>query len=209
MIIDELYSISDRIIQADLLTAKSEIKVVKKWYKELLTRYIYQRCVGCISWGDVPTRVALEFANTIDEPFLQLLRTIQIHRLPHNIHSLIRMWQRLKGLGEQHLITYIRTCDLVAHLPKTIYGDDVIAMCYKGKDGLDAYMRFYRNGANVERHLRELLECSRNADIKEKFIAWVKTNHPDKGGDHDKFIEVKSVYDEWKRIQEEVANDKT
>ena len=49
----------------------------------------------------------------------------------------------------------------------------------------------------VEMSLRALLGISQATDIKTAFRTWAKENHPDKGGDTEKFARVMAAYDEW------------
>ena len=57
---------------------------------------------------------------------------------------------------------------------------------------------------SVDFKIRELLGgLSMKSDVRKAFKEWAMTNHPDKGGDAEKFLAVKLVYDEWLDIQKQ------
>jgi hypothetical protein len=46
---------------------------------------------------------------------------------------------------------------------------------------------------------------SKTSDVRAAWKKWAMVNHPDKGGDPDRFLQVKVVYDEWCTLNKDLT----
>jgi hypothetical protein len=77
-----------------------------------------------------------------------------------------------------------------------------LRQCVSNEQILDRITESLKSDTSVDYRIRELLGgLSMQSDVTAAWKKWCMTNHPDKGGDPEKFLEVKLVYEEWRDLQ--------
>ena len=150
----------------------------------------------------VPWEHVQELATRLSNPFLLVVNGL--HRRDYRTvpTSLLLWWRRLVSTGQTHHISYfsMRRFDALFSERKSslmVTGSDIARCCCDTEEVLKGFTEAVSNPRNTEFHLRELLGISMASDIRKAWREWAKRNHPDKGGDPEKFLEVKLTFDEW------------
>lgn len=149
-------------------------------------------------WPDVPQSLLLEFNTSESAPFIKVC--IGLGKWKYNVShtSLLLWWRRMLATGQQHLLTYFSWPALERLETFTVTGSDLLRACTDNIALLINVRNILADDQSVDFRIRELLGgLSKTADVKAAWKKWVMTNHPDKGGDPEKFLQVKVVYDEW------------
>lgn len=152
------------------------------------------------TWSNFSWKMLVSMANPVDEPFLKLMLSLSKHGYEYNVISMHKWWQRLKAVNQHHLISYFTYVGFPE--PCKIGWMDLYQKCCRTSDIFKAMADVYMDDRSVELNLRALLGISQQSDIKQAWLKWAKTNHPDKGGSAEKFVLVKSAYEEWRNAHD-------
>lgn len=153
-------------------------------------------------WGKFDWALMCSWANKIDEPFVKLMLSLSKRGYHYSAISMHRWWRRMKAVNQQHLVTYFVYKDFPDRKVKpNLYWTDVYECCCRTAEMFNRMAEVYKSDSAVEMNLRALLGCSQKRDLKEAWVEWAKQNHPDKGGSVEKFVLVKSAYEEWSSLQ--------
>jgi hypothetical protein len=108
--------------------------------------------------------------------------------------------------GQQHILTYFSWPALERLQTFTVTGSDLLRACTDNIALLEQVKNILADDASVDFRIRELLGgLSKTSDVRAAWKKWVMLNHPDKGGDPDKFLQVKVVYDEWCTLNKDLT----
>lgn len=155
-------------------------------------------------WSSVPQSLLLEFATNESAPFIKVCIGLTTRRYRLSPISLCLWWRRMVASGQQHILTYFSWAGLDRLDVETVCGNDLLRACTDNIALLDNIRNILADDQTVDFRIRELLGgLSKTSDVKAAWKKWVMTNHPDKGGDPEHFLEVKVVYDEWLTFQQE------
>jgi hypothetical protein len=155
-------------------------------------------------WPTVPQSLLLEFATNESAPFIKVCIGLTSRRYQLSPTSLCLWWRRMIASGQQHILTYFSWAGLDRLEVETVCGNDLLRACTDNIALLDNIRSIIADDQSVDFRIRELLGgLSKTSDVKAAWKKWVMTNHPDKGGDPEHFLEVKVVYDEWLTFQKE------
>lgn len=190
-------------ISRDMIVSNPElIPDIKREARAILATIGYcenlQRLRAFEDWSQFDWGLMCSWANKVDEPFVKLMISLARHGYHYNAISMHKWWRRLKAVNQQHLIAFFTYKDFIS--PKTkerLFWTDVYEQCCRTQDIFSQMSEIYRSDTAVEMNLRALLGCSQKADIKQAWSEWAKRNHPDKGGNVERFVLVKSAYEEW------------
>lgn len=177
----------------------AEAKTVAKGLREELARLDaiikISQLRKYLDWSSYEPNVIATLATKLDAPFIKLMTSLAQRGYRYSAISMFNMWRRLKAIGQDHIITYFAYPGFGD--PRFITPDDVIRQCDYTHSMFGSLKEQLADNRLVELSLRALLGISRVTDIKSAFREWAKANHPDKGGDTDKFARVMAAYDEW------------
>lgn len=155
-------------------------------------------------WSDVPQSLLREFATTESAPFIKVCLGLTNRRYKVAPVSLCLWWRRMVAVGQRNILTYFSWSALDRLQLETVCGSDILRACTDNIEILDNLRNILKDDTSVDFRIRELLGgLSKTSDVKAAWKKWVMTNHPDKGGDPEHFLEVKVVYDEWLTFQKE------
>lgn len=148
-----------------------------------------------LDWDKFAPEVLAPLATKLDAPFIRLMTSLAQRGYRYSAISMFNMWRRLKAIGQDHIITYFAYPGFGD--PRFITPADLINQCDYTHSMFGTLKEQLTDNKLVEYSLRALLGISQATDIKMAFREWAKTNHPDKGGDTDKFARAMAAYDEW------------
>ena len=149
------------------------------------------------SWCLFNQSVLLEFATEQSEPFIDLCIQLCKRGLSHSPVSLVKWWKRMIACGQTSTITYFTWLTFKPG-NSCVTGNDILYNCTRTRQMFDAVLVTLDSDTVLDHHLRELLGgLGSNSDIHKAWKKFCMENHPDKGGDPEKFLEVKVCYDEW------------
>lgn len=193
----------------DLESNIKTIPMVRAWFNDLDTTVkCYTACLKLNEYWRLPYPRLIRFANGVDLPFVKLCAYLSAAGINYDMEYFIAEWRKLKAINQHHIISYIRLHTIqnkVLHhasdhiIYDTITWHEVLCHSELGKEFINQLEQTINDDRALEFRLREILGCSMQADIKEAWHRWIKTNHPDKGGDHNKFILASASYEEWQR----------
>lgn len=153
-------------------------------------------------WPDVPQSLLQEFNTEESAPFIKVCIGLGKYKYKVSRTSLMLWWRRMLATGQQHMMTYFSWPALERLQVYTVTGSDLLRACTDNVALLEQVQNILTDGKSVDFRIRELLGgLSANSDVKEAWKKWAFRNHPDKGGDTEKFLQVKVVYDEWLESQ--------
>ena len=179
----------------DYIDHPAEAKAVAKGLREELARLDaivkISQLRKYLDWSMFAPKVIVSLATKLDAPFIKLMASLAQRGYRYSAISMFNMWRRLKAINQDHIITY----------PRFITPADLIHQCDYTHSMFGTLKDQLADNKLVEMSLRTLLGTSQVTDIKTAFREWAKTNHPDKGGDTEKFARVMAAYDEWLDIQ--------
>lgn len=154
------------------------------------------------TWSEVPQSLLQEFNTEESAPFIKVCIGLGKYKYKVSHTSLMLWWRRMLATGQQHMLTYFSWPALERLDTFTVTGSDLLRACTDNIALLEQVNNILTDGKSVDFRIRELLGgLSAKADVKEAWKKWVLVNHPDKGGDTEKFLQVKVVYDEWLESQ--------
>lgn len=154
------------------------------------------------TWPEVPQSLLQEFNTEESAPFIKVCIGLGKYKYKVSHTSLMLWWRRMLATGQQHMLTYFSWPALERLDTFTVTGSDLLRACTDNIALLEQVNNILTDGKSVDFRIRELLGgLSAKADVKEAWKKWVLVNHPDKGGDTEKFLQVKVVYDEWLESQ--------
>lgn len=148
-----------------------------------------------LDWSMFAPNVIVHLATKLDAPFVKLMVSLAKRGYRYSAISMFNMWRRLKAIGQDHIITYFAYPGFGD--PRFITPADLLSQCDYTHSMFGTLKEQLADNRLVEYSLRTLLGISQVTDIETAFREWAKTNHPDKGGDTDKFARVMAAYDEW------------
>ena len=158
-------------------------------------------------WSVVPYSMLADFLTEQSRPFIALCIQLNKRGYRHVPISLIRWWRRMIATAETNLITYFSWLNF-HYTGCVICGTDIMMNCARTKDAFNDLCKVFDSDHHLDCHLRELLGgLGSNADIHEYWKKFCMKNHPDKGGDPQKFLEVKVCYDEWCAVNNKQKKD--
>ena len=182
----------------------AEAKIVAKGLREELARLDAVVKISelrmYLDWSFYAPNIIARLATRLDAPFIKLMTSLAKHGFRYSAISMTNWWRRLKSLSQDHIITYFTYADFGE--PRFIGPNDLLAQCDRTKSMFGSLSEQLADDRLVEMSLRTLLGIGQATDIKAAFRDWAKTNHPDKGGDTDRFARVMAAYDEWLDIQD-------
>lgn len=153
-------------------------------------------------WPEVPQSLLQEFNTEESAPFIKVCIGLGKYKYKVSHTSLMLWWRRMLATGQQHMLTYFSWPALERLDTFTVTGSDLLRACTDNIALLEQVNNILTDGKSVDFRIRELLGgLSAKSDVKEAWKKWVLVNHPDKGGDTEKFLQVKVVYDEWLESQ--------
>lgn len=150
-------------------------------------------------WPEVPQSSLLEFATEESAPFIKVCIGLDKYKYDVSPVSIFMWWRRMLASGQQHILTYFSWIGLQRVVQSsTVTGSDLLRACTDNIALLEQVKTILADDSSVDFHIRELLGgLSKTSDVRAAWKKWAMINHPDKGGDPDKFLQVKVVYDEW------------
>lgn len=152
----------------------------------------------CSLWHHVPQSMLNEFNTDESSPFIKLCVRLAEERVNCSEISLCLWWRRMLATGQQNIITYFSWSALSRLEVDLVTGSDVLRACTDNVSILENTRMALGDDASVDFRIREMLGgISMNADVTEAWKKWALRHHPDKGGDPERFLRVKVVYDEW------------
>lgn len=154
-------------------------------------------------WPDIPQSVLLELNTQQSVPFVTVMLGLLERRYIVNQVSMIQWWRRMVATGQDTLLTYFSWKRFEETFTgRMVTAQDLIRVCTDNETFLTNVGKVLADDQSVDFKIRELLGgLSMKSDVRKAFKEWAMTNHPDKGGDAEKFLAVKLVYDEWLDIQ--------
>ena len=174
---------------------------IAPWAKRLETecrlRENIFRLMEMGNWSVFNQSVLLELATEQSEPFIKLCIQLCKRGIAHSPASLVMWWKRMVATGQSSTITYFTWLTFKWN-GGVVTGQDILYNCARTKAMFDAILVTVESDDTIDYHLRELLGgLGSKADIHTAWKNFCMKNHPDKGGDPQKFLEVKVCYDEW------------
>ena len=170
---------------------------VKKLENECRLRENILTLMGMGKWCTFNQSVLLDLATEQSEPFVKLCIQLCKRGIPHSPASLVMWWRRMVATGQANTITYF-TWLTFKWGGGVVTGQDILYNCTRTQQMFDAVLTTVQSDTVLDCHLRELLGgLGSKSDIHQAWKKFCMTNHPDKGGDPQKFLEVKVCYDEW------------
>lgn len=150
-------------------------------------------------WPEVPQSMLLEFATEESAPFIKVCIGLNKYKYVVSPVSIMMWWRRMLASGQQHILTYFSWVGLQRIVQSsTVTGSDLLRACTDNLALLEQVKTILADDQSVDFRIRELLGgLSKTSDVRAAWKKWVMTNHPDKGGDPEHFLEVKVVYEEW------------
>lgn len=148
-----------------------------------------------LDWSKFAPSVIIQLTTKLDAPFIKLMLSLAKRGYRYSAISMLRFWRRLKALNQETVITYFAYPGFGD--ARFITPDDVLRQCDYTHSMFGVMKEQLADDRLVEMSLRALLGISQATDIKTAFRTWAKENHPDKGGDTEKFARVMAAYDEW------------
>lgn len=149
-------------------------------------------------WPDVPQSLLMEFNTAESAPFIKVCIGLGKWKYDVSHTSLLLWWRRMLASGQQHILTYFSWPALERLQTFTVTGSDLLRACTNNIALLEQVKTILADDQSVDFRIRELLGgLSKASDVRAAWKKWVMTNHPDKGGDPEHFLEVKVVYEEW------------
>lgn len=192
------------IMLVDYIDRPVETKALAKQLRDELARLDMINKISelrkYLDWPKFNKEVIVQLATKLDAPFVKLMISLAKHGYRYSAISMMNLWRRLKTIGQDHIITYFAYPGFGD--PRFITPDDLIHQCDYTHSVFGSLKEQLADNNLVEMSLRALLGISQVVDIKTAFRDWAKANHPDKGGDTDSFVRVKSAYEEWASLQE-------
>ena len=170
---------------------------VKRLENECRLRENILTLMGMGKWCTFNQSVLLDLATEQSEPFIKLCIQLCKRGIPHSPASLVMWWRRMVATGQTNIITYF-TWLTFKWSGGVVTGQDILYNCTRTQQMFDAVLTTVQSDSVLDCHLRELLGgLGSKADIHQAWKKFCMANHPDKGGDPQKFLEVKVCYDEW------------
>lgn len=149
-------------------------------------------------WPDVPQSLLMEFNTSVSAPFIKVCIGLGKWKYKVSHTSLLLWWRRMLASGQQHILTYFSWPALERLSVTSVTGSDLLRACTDNIALLEQVNSILADDQSVDFRIRELLGgLSKTSDVRAAWKKWVMTNHPDKGGDPEHFLEVKVVYEEW------------
>lgn len=149
-------------------------------------------------WPDVPQSLLMEFNTAESAPFIKVCIGLGKCKYDVSHTSLLLWWRRMLASGQQHILTYFSWPALERLQTFTVTGSDLLRACTDNLALLEQVKTILADDQSVDFRIREMLGgLSKTSDVRAAWKKWVMTNHPDKGGDPEHFLEVKVVYEEW------------
>lgn len=155
------------------------------------------------SWQTVGQSNLLSLTTHESAPFVKVALGMAQRRLPHSPVSLMLWWRRLVSCGQSAILTYFSwtAAEELARYT-TITGSDIARICIGNEQMFRDFQETFSDNRSVELTIREELGgLSMQSDVRKAWKEWALRNHPDKGGDPEKFLRVKLIYDEWVSLQ--------
>lgn len=205
------FDTATEIIESMLRKSPSYMKLyVAPWIKrvelECRLRENVFTLAGMGNWSTFNQSILLELATEQSEPFVKLCIQLCKRGIVHSPASLVMWWRRMIATGQTNIITYFTWLTFKWN-GGVVTGQDILYNCTRSKQMFDAVLTTVESDDVVDFHLRELLGgLGSKSDIHAAWRKFCMTNHPDKGGDPQKFLEVKVCYDEWCKLHN---NNKT
>lgn len=180
---------------------------VKRLENECRLRENILTLMGMGKWCTFNQSVLLDLATEQSEPFIKLCIQLCKRGIPHSPASLVMWWRRMVATGQANTITYF-TWLTFKWGGGVVTGQDILYNCTRTQHMFDAILTTVQSDSALDYHLRELLGgLGSKADIHQAWKKFCMTNHPDKGGDPQKFLEVKVCYDEWCAVNNNQKKD--
>lgn len=187
-------------VRASTFANPDSIKDIRKWYEQLKGDLsAYKVCQKMNMFWQQPEGRLLRLSNQIDLPFVKLMVFLFEQRAVFDIEDMLLKWRRLKAIGQQHLITYVRQKNLLERVynKETITFETILGVCFQTKESLEGFNTAWKDDKSVDYRIRELLGCSMSADIRVEYKRWMVKNHPDRGGDTELCALVNATMEEW------------
>lgn len=190
-------------VNRQLVLTSSPDKVAEIKAEAKATYELCQRCElllklrKYLDWDKFDWGLMCTWANPVDEHFVKLMISLAKHGYKYNVISMHRWWHRLKAVNQANVISFFTYVNFPGPSDKDLFWADLYCQCCRTKNMFEEMSKVYSDDHFVEMNLRGLLGCSQQADIKEAWLKWAKSNHPDKGGSVEKFVIVKAAYEEW------------
>lgn len=180
---------------------------VKKLENECRLRENILTLMGMGKWCTFNQSVLLDLATEQSEPFVKLCIQLCKRGIPHSPASLVMWWRRMVATGQANTVTYF-TWLTFKWGGGVVTGQDILYNCTRTQAMFDAVLTTVQSDSVLDCHLRELLGgIGSKSDIHQAWKKFCMTNHPDKGGDPQKFLEVKVCYDEWCAVNNKQKKD--
>lgn len=186
-------------LKQHIIDHPEDIPLVRKEARETLEFIKYcehiQQLRKYEDWGKFDWALMCSWANVVDAPFVDLMLSLSKHGYHYNDISMHRWWRRIKAVNQRNLIRFFTYINFTEE--KNITWEDVYRQCCTSSEIFSQMSAVYKDDKSVEMNLRALLGIGQATDIKTAWVKFAKEHHPDKGGSVDKFIVVKSAYEEW------------
>lgn len=200
------YELQQRLkaIEFELQVNPSRMRAVKQWYRTVVRAHdnnvLVERLFKCDGWDKFAWSIRSEMANDVDAIFIRLMLRLYKDRIGVNPISMHMWWRRMKAMHQFQLLTYLDYTGLVKSLVER-YVDHtmILPYCISSRDTLAQLTELLSSNDQLDLTMRAHLGASMATDIPLAWVEWAKDNHPDKGGDSDKFVIVKACYEEWQQ----------
>lgn len=207
------FDTATEIIESILRQSPSYMRLyVAPWVRKIETECRLRENIftlaGMGNWSAFNQSVLLELATEQSEPFIKLCIQLCKRGITHSPASLVMWWRRMIASGQTNTLTYF-TWITFKWTGQVVTGQDILFNCTNSKAMFESILVAVESEDVVDHHLRELLGgLGSKADIHKAWKTFAMTHHPDKGGDPQKFLEVKVVYDEWCKLHNNLNNNK-
>lgn len=198
-----LYEV-DMLVRCRPELVKGVVSVAKRLEAAAKRSARVGRLVRTPDWSDCPQSVQRELTSVVCEPFVTVMLGLATRKYRVSQTSMVLWWRRMVACGQSNVLTYFGWDGF--HCDGIVVGNDLLMHCVKNQSMLANMTECLRSDTSVDFRIRELLGgLGMNSDVRSAWRKWNMANHPDKGGDPDKYIEVKLVYDEWLSTQKEAS----
>lgn len=154
-------------------------------------------------WQQIGQSNLLSLTTHESAPFVKVALGLAQRRIPHSPVSLMLWWRRMVAVGQTSILTYFSWAGAegLARF-NCITGSDIARICIGNEQMFTNFRNTFDDDKSVDLRIREALGgLSMKSDVKQAWKEWALKNHPDKGGDPEKFLTVKLIYEEWESLR--------
>lgn len=197
--LDDIFWRLEQLVRTDTKVIKKLKPRFKKLCEQATDFGRVEKLSRFPAWQQVGQANLLALSTHESAPFVKVAVGLCERRIPHSPVSLMLWWRRVVSTGQSHILTYFSwgSAEELARYT-CITGSDIARICIGNSQMFDNFTKAMADDKSVDFRMREALGgISLNTDVRKAWKEWALRNHPDKGGDPEKFLVVKLIYDEW------------